>query len=230
MYRIKKELNRINNFNSMKRLASILLVLSLTVAAFGQDSPQSRAILDKTHSGYMLSNGIKLSFTSSIGEAGANLFDSQKGEAFIKGNKFRLEMDEMDIWFDGTTQWVLLKDVDEVNISNPTESELASVSPLALLGIYREGYTLKAPVSKTVNGKNVNYIDMTPVAANSDIKAISVAVDKTNNRLVQVIMTMSNDILTKIDITDYNDNFKFNDSEFIFNKNNHPGVEIVDLR
>ena len=214
----------------MKRLASILLVLSLTVAAFGQDSPQSRTILDKTHSGYMLSNGIKLSFTSSVGEAGANQFDAQKGEAFIKGNKFRLEMDEMNIWFDGTTQWVLLKDVDEVNISNPTESELASVSPLALLGIYREGYSLKAPVSKTVNGKNVNFIDMTPVAANSDIKAISVAVDKTNNRLVQVIMTMSNDILTKIDITDYNDNFKFNDSEFIFNKNNHPGVEIVDLR
>ena len=178
----------------------------------------------------MLSNGIKLSFTSSVGEAGANQFDAQKGEAFIKGNKFRLEMDEMNIWFDGTTQWVLLKDVDEVNISNPTESELASVSPLALLGIYREGYSLKAPVSKTVNGKNVNFIDMTPVAANSDIKAISVAVDKTNNRLVQVIMTMSNDILTKIDITDYNDNFKFNDSEFIFNKNNHPGVEIVDLR
>jgi outer membrane lipoprotein-sorting protein len=214
----------------MKRLASILLVLSITLIAIAQDSSQSRAILDKTHSAYMLSDGIKLSFTSAMGEAGSNDFDSQKGEAFIKGNKFRLEMEDMIIWFDGTTQWVLLKDVDEVNISNPTESELATVSPVALLSIYKEGYTLKAPVTKTVNGKSVYSIDMNPIAVNSDIKSISVAVDKTNNRLVQVILTMSNDLLTKIDITDYNDNFKYNDSEFTFNKNNHLGVEIVDLR
>lgn len=214
----------------MKKAVSIILALSLALTAIAQDSAQSRGILDKTHSDYMSSDGIKLSFTSTIGEIGSKELDTQKGEAFIKGNKFRLEMNEMDIWFDGTTQWVLLKNVKEVNISDPTESELTTVSPLALLGIYKEGYSLKAAVSKTVNNRNVYQIDMTPITTNNDIKSISVAIDKLNNQLVQVILTTSNNILTKIDITDYNDNFKFNDSEFIFNKNNHPGVEIIDLR
>ncbi|HBT86139.1 MAG: LolA-like putative outer membrane lipoprotein chaperone [Fermentimonas sp.] len=214
----------------MKRLASILLVLSLGLAAIAQDSAQSREILDKTYSGYMSSNGIKLSFKSYIDEVGATESDSQKGEAYIKGNKFRVEMDDINIWFDGTTQWVLLKDVDEVNISNPTKSELTSVSPLAMLGIYKDGYILKNPLSKTVNGLDVYQINMSPVAANSDIKEITLAIDKTKNRLVQVKLTMSNNLLYKIDITDYNDNFKYNDSEFVFNKNNYPGVEIVDLR
>ena len=139
-------------------------------------------------------------------------------------------MDEMTVWFDGTTQWVLLNEVDEVNISNPTDSELASISPLALLKIYTDGYTLNAPVSNTVNNQNVYSINMLAVSANNDIKEISVAIDKTTNRLVQVILTTSNNLITKIDITNYNDNFKFNDTEFTFNRSDYPGVEIVDLR
>ena len=35
---------------------------------------------------------------------------------------------------------------------------------------------------------------------------------------------------TKIDITDYNDNYKFSDSTFVFDKKQFPNVEIVDLR
>lgn len=214
----------------MKRLASILFVLSLAVVVFAQDSAQSREILDKTYAGYMASEGINLSFTSGMGQVGDTNLYPQKGEAFIKGNKFRLEMDDMIIWFDGTTQWVLLKEVEEVNISNPTDSELASVSPLALLGIYKNGYSLNAPVSNTVNGLNLYYIDMTPAASNNDFKEISVAVDRTTNRLVQAILTTKNNLITKIDITNYSDNYNLSDSEFIFNRNDHPGVEIVDLR
>lgn len=214
----------------MKRLASILLVLSVSLAAIAQDSPQSRAMLDKLYSAYMTSGGVKLTFTTSIGEAGAKVYESQKGDAFIKGIKFRLETNEMNIWFDGTTQWVLLKDVNEVNVSNPTESELATVSPLAMLGIYKNGYSLKAPVAKTVDNKKVQTIEMTPVSENRDIKSITVAIDVTKNQLVQIILITRNDLLTKIDIADYNDNFKFDDSEFIFSKSKHPGVEIVDLR
>ncbi len=215
---------------TMKRLTSILFILSLALIVVAQNSVESKEILDKTYAGYMASDGINLSFTSSMGQAGDTNLYPQTGEAFIKGDKFRLEMDEMTVWFDGTTQWVLLKEVEEVNISNPTDSELASISPLALLKIYTDGYTLNAPVSNTVNNQNVYSINMLAVSANNDIKEISVAIDKTTNRLVQVILTTTNNLITKINITNYNDNFKFNDTEFTFNRSDYPGVEIIDLR
>ena len=214
----------------MRQYFIILSFLFFNLAGFAQGSGESRDILDRTYSDYIESGGIKLSFSNTTTEANGNVYDPQKGEAFIKGDKFRIEMDEMIIWFDGTTQWVLLTGLDEVNISNPSETELASVSPLALLGIYREGFDLNKPVLKTINEKVVYQIDMTPVSSKGDIKAISAAVDRKNNTLVQVTLTMSNNLQNKIDISNYNSNYKFIDNEFAFNKSKYPGVEVVDLR
>ena len=206
---------------------AILFIASLTLA---QKSSEAKNILDKAYSTYTESDGIKLSFKLTTTEANGTAYQPQSGEAFVKGNKFKLAMDVMDTWFDGKTQWVLMKDVNEVNISNPTGEEIASVSPLALLSMYKTGYTLKSPASKTVNGKSAYVIDMTPTSSNKDFKSVSVAIDKKTNNLLQVNLTMSNGMKNKIDISNYNANYKFADSEFVFNKADHKGVEIVDLR
>ena len=214
----------------MKRNIFTLAILFIASLTFAQNSSEAKGILDKAYSTYTESDGIKLSFKLTTTEANGTAYQPQSGEAFVKGNKFKLTMDAMNTWFDGKTQWVLMKDVNEVNISNPTGEEIASISPLALLSMYKTGYTLKAPVTKTVNGKSAYLINMTPTASNKDFKAVSVAIDKKTNNLLQVNLTMSNGMKNKIDISNYNANYKFADSEFVFNKADHKGVEIVDLR
>jgi len=214
----------------MKKSILTFSILFLAVTLFAKDSPDARKIIDKTYNKYISSEGIKLSFVFTTLNADGTEYDSQNGVASIKGDKFHIEMENMDVWFDGKTQWVLMKGIDEVNISNPSESELTSISPLALLGIYKDGYLLNAPLSKTINGKSVNQIEMTPVNGNREFKTISVFIDKSNDRLVQANFTMNNNMQTKIDITDYNDNYKFSDSTFVFDKKQFPNVEIVDLR
>ncbi|NLY23779.1 MAG: hypothetical protein GX042_02035 [Bacteroidales bacterium] len=214
----------------MKRNILTIAALLFAFATMAQSPGEAKAILDKTYTAYEASQGIILSFTSTTMEADGTIFMTQSGKAFIKGDRFKLEMEAMDIWFDGETQWVWLKDVDEVNISNPAGQEIAAISPLALLGMYKNGYTLKAPRSQTVNGRNVHLVEMVPAVTNRDFKAVSVAIDKESHTLVQVILTMSNGMKNKIDITNYNANHKFSDTEFKFDKSAHPELEIVDLR
>lgn len=214
----------------IKRNILILAALLLTFASFSQSSPQSGAILDKAYEAYEASQGIILSFTATTSEADGTTYMTQSGKAAIKGNRFQLEMEEMDIWFDGETQWVLMKEANEVNISNPTGQEIAAISPLALLGMYKNGYTLKAPLTGKVNGKNVYQIDMVPTHDRNDFKSVVVAIDKTTNTIVQVTLTMRNGMLNKIDITNYNANHQFSDVYFQFDQTKHPRVEIVDLR
>ena len=213
----------------MKKSIFIISLLFIAVTLFAQDSSESRKIVDKTYNNYISSDVIRLSFVFTTLED-ATEYDSQKGKASIKGNKFHLEMDDMDVWFDGKTQWVLMKSIDEVNISNPSENELASISPLALLGVYKDGYILTAPKSNNIKGKTVTQIDMEPLNGKKDFKAITVYIEKTTGRLAQAHFTMSNNIQTKIEIIDYNDNYKFSDNDFIFDKTQFPNVEIVDLR
>jgi outer membrane lipoprotein-sorting protein len=174
--------------------------------------------------------GIRLSFKSTLTDKDGTVYIPQSGGAYIKGDKFKLEMEAMDIWFDGKTQWVLMKDVNEVNISVPTASEIASISPLALLGIYKNGFTLKTPASKTINGRSTHLIDMVPASQNKDFKSITAAIDKESGNIIQVILTMADGMKNKIDISGYNTNHQFSDTLFRFDKNDYPGVEIVDLR
>lgn len=214
----------------MKKSILLISIFLLAFTLFAQDSPDARKIVDRTYNKYISSEGIRLSFVFTTLDAEGTEYDSQKGVASIKGDKFHIEMENMDVWFDGKTQWVLMKGIDEVNISNPSERELAAISPLALLGIYKDGYILKAPLSKSINGKRITQIEMNPVNGSREYKTISVFIDKSNDRLVQANFTMNNNMQTKIDITDYNDNYKFSDSTFVFDKKQFPNVEIVDLR
>ena len=214
----------------MKISITLLTALLLSLPLFSQNNAASKAILDKAFAGFETSHGIRLSFKTTTMESDGTAYAPESGVAYIRGNLFKLVMEAMDIWFDGVTQWVFIKEANEVNISNPTGQEIAAVSPLALLGMYKNGYTLKAPVSATVNGTNVYQIHMTPAAGNKDFKAVTASIDKKTHTLVQVILTTANDIKTKIDITSYNANHQFNEPFFRFDKALHPDVEIVDLR
>lgn len=213
----------------MKTIAFTLFVFLLSICVRAQSSTEARKILDKAVQSYEQSSGVTIAFKASTTEKGGVSYN-ESGTAKFKGNKFMLQMKSIDVWFDGETQWVLMKDANEVNISTPTEQEIAAISPLALLGMYKNGFTLKAPVSKTINGKSVDMIEMQPYGNNKEFKTVSVAVDKKTNTVVEVNLTMKNESKTKIDINSYNPNYKFTDADFVFNKSNYPKAEVIDLR
>ena len=214
----------------MKKYILAFTALLTVSVAFAQSSANARNILDKAYSTYENSKGIRMVFNVTTTDEQGTAYQAQKGTALAKGNKFKIEMPTIDTWFDGKTQWVLMKDINEVNINNPSNEEIASISPLALLSMYKTGYTLNAPVSKTINGKSAFVIDMTPTAGKSDFKKVSVSIDKKTSTVLQVDIILKDGMKNKIDIGDYNANYNFPDSEFVFDKDNHKGVEIVDLR
>ena len=213
----------------MKKLITTLFSLLVIATTFAQNSSEAKAILDKAYANYEQSKGIKIDFSFSAVE-NKSTYMQQKGTAMVKGNKFKIDTNDVETWSDGKTQWVLLKEFNEVNISEPTMDEIASISPVALLSMYKSGYTLKAPSNKTINGKNVYIIEMTPSNNQSDFKNISVAIDKSLNTIIEVNLTLKNGVKNQISISNYNTNYNFADSDFTFNRGKYPKAEIIDLR
>ena len=214
----------------MRSIILSLSILLLSIASYAQSSAESKAILDKASNLFEQSEGVKLSFTLTPDSPDGGAFEPQEGIAFVKRNKFKLDMPYSTIWCAGTTQWVLLKDANEVNISNPTPEELISISPLGLLNMYKTNYILKKPVARTFNGRATTEIEMTPINKLQDFKSLTIALDNKTNNVVMVKFTTRDDSKNKLTISDYNSNNKFTNDLFQFNKNNHPGVEIIDLR
>ncbi len=213
-----------------KNIFTFLFFFLSCLLSFAQSSGEARKILDRFYESYEQSRGVTFSFEVTTIDANGMRYHPQQGEAMMKGDKFKLDLNTAIIWFDGKTQWVLLKDAGEVNISTPSAKELAFISPLALLRLYKSGYTLKKPVSAIVNGQSAYVIEMIPTTSYSDFKQLSVAVDKKTNTILQIKTTLKNNQISIIDIKNYNDNHNFPDSVFVFNKAEYPDVEVVDLR
>ena len=152
-----------------KRNIFTISVLLITLMVHAQQpSTEAKTLLDKTYASFQASKGIRLTFRAATLDSDDSELTAMEGTAFIKADKFRLETDQMDVWFDGSTQWVFMKEVNEVNISSPTRDEITAVSPLALLGIYRNGYILTAPVNKHIKNKQVKSISMVPTVGNME--------------------------------------------------------------
>lgn len=221
---------RTNKREMIKREIITLAVVLMAFPSFSQNSGEAKALLDKSYAAYEASEGIRLSFTTTMQEPDGSPYMAQSGEAFMEGNRFRLEMETMEIRFDGETQWVWLKEVNEVNVSNPTGEEIAAISPTALLGMYKKGFKLKRPIAQSVNGRAVQLIEMIPGVDHKEYKALSVAIARDDHTPQLIVLTMSNGSVSRIEISDYSTGHQFSDHDFVFDQNAHPGVEVIDLR
>jgi outer membrane lipoprotein-sorting protein len=214
----------------MKKFSLLFTAILFTAAVSAQNSTRARAILDNARITYEQSNGVSFNFKIVTADANGKSYPAQSGKAMAKRNKFKLEMPDVETWFDGTTQWVWVKSTNEVNISRPTNEELTSISPTVLLNLYKNGFALTDPVSKSINGKSASVIKLMPTSTRSDFKQISIAIDTKNNAVVQIQTWTKDNSRNTIDITNYNTNNNFSDSMFVFDKSKHPGAEIIDLR
>ncbi|MDE5607662.1 MAG: hypothetical protein K2I64_01865 [Muribaculaceae bacterium] len=68
---------------------------------------------------------------------------SSKGDIILSGNQFFINGGGIVIWYDGKTQWSYTEHTGEVNITEPTEEELAEINPLAILNSDPDIYSLK---------------------------------------------------------------------------------------
>ena len=80
----------------MERIKTIMLMLLITVASYGQTAKQ---VLDKAAATVSNKTGASVSFTIK----GNNM--NASGTIAIKGKKFHASTPQASIWFDGKTQW-----------------------------------------------------------------------------------------------------------------------------
>lgn len=202
----------------MKKILSFLMLLtavlfSYTATTFAANT--ARQTLDKAAAKVNLTKGAYASFTLSGGSIG-----NQNGSVAMKGNKFNARTKNAIIWFDGKTQWLYNKKSQEVNISTPKSTQLASMNPYYFLNIYKKGYKLSQTI--TANGYNVHVYD-----GKAGIKEMYVITDKQYN-IKQIKLKQGTQWLT-ININSLSAK-NYSDSAFRFNAKEFPKAEVIDLR
>ena len=208
-------------FKSRWAKVSVLVFSYLIpLASYLSSSAQAQTatkVLDKAAATVTMKEGVKADFKMS-GSMG-----STTGTIVIKGKKFHATTPQASVWFDGKTQWTYMKDNDEVNVSNPNESQLQAINPYNFLNLYKKGY------KATINSSGSSHVvHLTASSADRKIKELFITVDKKTYHPTQVKLLQGKK-WTVFDITNLKKQATA-DAEFRFNAKEFPHAEIIDLR
>ncbi len=193
-----------------KKILSTLLLCIVAIAAQAQSAT---TIFNNTVNAYKKAGAVSATYTMAGGS----------GTIVMKGSQFRILSPTLKSWYDGTTQWTWSKATGEVNVTNPTASELVMLNPLSA------AQQLKADYSMTANKTASGYLLKLTPKKKSQVKGITLSISKSWVLTGATYTTAKGSQSLKV--SNYKTHVATTASTFKFAKSQVPaGTEVVDLR
>ncbi|MCL2435042.1 MAG: outer membrane lipoprotein carrier protein LolA [Lentimicrobiaceae bacterium] len=210
-----------------KKIFIVLLFISGVLCA--QNVPPTAApILEKTAQKYNALSSFSLDFMVNIEETGKKV-ENFKGVLLVKKDKYFLTFDDQIIANDGKTMWVYQESANEVALFEAEDDDFSMFHPTKMLNNWEKEYTAKFIREEELQKKQVFVIDLTPKKKMPFYK-IRLFIDKTTSHIQQIMMYEPEGATVTYTITKFTPNVAVSEGKFSFNKEDFPGVEVVDMR
>ncbi len=208
----------------MKNLFLTACILIFTVSLNAQTDAKAQKILDEVAASTKAHKTIRLEFTYKMENSAQKINDSYKGVLISKGNKYKLTVSGQDVISDGETVWTYLKDANEVQINDVSESNEA-ITPQNILSSY--GKNFKAKLSKETPQNQI--IELVPIQKKNFNKVI-VTINRAKKMIDTIAIHDKNGSIYSYIVNKMDVNQNFYDTMFTFKPSDHPGVEVIDMR
>ena len=218
------------NFFSLRFFMPLTLAITIfTSSAFISSDKAASQILEKVSKNYKSYKTIKAAFKIKILNKQDKTTQSEKGTLYVKGKKFRVEMDGQEIYCDGKTMWTYLKDANEVQISNynPKGSD---INPSEIFTVYEKGFLSKFIGEGKKGNVVTEQIELTPTDKKKPFFKVKLTIDKVAKKIMDMTVLSKNGVESLYEITGFSPNINMEDDFFRFNKKAKPGVVEIDLR
>jgi len=208
---------------------SLLFGISL-VSAQSPEVIRAKKILDEVSEVTKSYNSIKADFTFTLENKQADITDTYEGTILIAGNKYKATVMNADSYFDGETLWTHLTEVGEVNISSPDPNDQMSLSPSNIFSIHEEGFRYIYAGEETEDGKQIQIVDLFPEDRDKPFSRIKLYVNEANHHITKITQIGKDGNNYIIDIKEMKTDVPVDPSMFVFDTEEHPDVDIIDMR
>ncbi len=186
-------------------------------------------ILNKTSQTITEYDALYLEFQYKSSDSFSDMFDDATAYIYVSGEKYYIKMGDMHFISDGVLAWTFLEDVNEVHISYLEDTE-AALSPLSLIENFEEDFRpLWIRQETSHDGEMIDIIDMVPLEHHPFFK-YRLAISSKNHHVGYTIAYDSHGGTYTYIVTDTLINPEIPPDLFSFNPDDHPGIEVVDLR
>lgn len=211
----------------MKHIFLFTLSILISSLIFSQGNKAERIIKEVTEKTQAYKSvEIEFTFTYEDPSNGDDL--SEQGNLIISGDKYILDIEGQKVICDGKTMWTYIEDAWEVQI-NAIEEDDESITPSKLLTMYNDDY--KAKIEKEYKVDEVQYqrIELKPEEGKKWVK-LDVVINADKQEISEITIHDKNGGKISYKIDKLTPDIEISDEDFIFNPEDYPDVEIVDMR
>nr|WP_245812766.1 outer membrane lipoprotein carrier protein LolA [Allomuricauda flava] len=203
-----------NNMTPKKHILFIgLFVLSLMT--FGQNSPKAKALLDDVYNKASSYDNIHIDFTYALENTEANIKQESSGNVTLSGDKYLLDYLGAQQLNDGKKVYTVVPENEEVTIEDISEDD-NNITPSKMLTFYRTGHNYAWDILQNVGGRKIQYVKLTPIDSNTEIKTILLGVDTQTKHIYKLIQTGQNNTKTTITVNSFKTNQPLSSKLFTF--------------
>jgi outer membrane lipoprotein carrier protein len=213
----------------MKKLVFAAFLMFVGTVSYSQYDPKALEILEAMSKKYKAITAFEANLTSGMTNETEGVKEEFKGKITVKGDKFRLLLDDQEIINNGTTVWTYLPSAKEVNIDN-FDPGSDDVNPTKIFEMYKKGFKYLYLADKTEGGVVCEEIDLVPEKKDAQYFKIKMMIVKKDKSIQSWTMFDKAGNRYKYTITKFVPNIKVDDTFFTFDPKKYPGVEIIDLR
>lgn len=209
----------------MNKIGLFVIVLIINTSVISQQKDEARFLLDQVSTTMKSYNNMILDFSTSLinEEAGINENDElpSRGSITLQGEKYKLNYLGNSFIFNGIKLYVINHDEKEVMINDEDLEDDGVIYPSKLLTFYKEGYNYEMSVIKKINGREIQFINLTPIDTNSEIVKVNLGIDLKTNHIYKLIQFGDNGTKTTLTIDQFKSNQNISDELFQFDQNSY---------
>ena len=194
------------------------LALIISFIAFSQNDAKAKALLNEVSAKVKSYDNISIDFKYVLTNLSENINQETRGSVVMQGNKYKLDILGITRIYDGKTLYSISPEDEEVTISKEDASDPNSITPNKMLSFYEDGFTYKMDILQNVKGRKIQYVKLTPMDSNSEIKHILLGIDAETKHIYNLIETGNNGTKTTLTVNSFKTNEPISKTLFTFDE------------
>ncbi len=208
------------------KLIFILLTFSIAIQLNAQEK-KAQKLLQKVVDKVASYKNFKAELSYTMVNTEMNINEKKSGVIYVKGDKYRIEMEGQTIISDGKTIWTIINDSQEVMISSAEDND-ESISPTKIFASNTD-YKAKFDSGSSFKNSSLKTLDLKPKKGEKFEKLTMVVNVKKYNLESFSIYDKDGNVFT-YHILNLTPNLKLPPSTFKFIPKEYPDYEIEDMR
>jgi outer membrane lipoprotein carrier protein len=206
---------------------TFLYLFLIKLSLFGQNDPAAIKILDRFADNALKAPSISMKFKLINKNQTENTADTLTGSVILNKDKYKLDLPDNIIWFDGETTWSYLPAEQEVTITRANKKDNSFQNrPSMIFTMYKKDYK-----SRLIEEKTDSYIiDLYPEDIKSDIVRVRLSIGKSLLNLITLEYKRKDGRVSTLNVLEYDLKIKPDAVKFVFQPEKYKGAEVIDMR